>query len=475
VSKFFVQEKKKRAVSIVSVLHLKLIVFLFCDTQLLDTNHGKGSQGSQKGKQSGSVYKSLRLWNLALDLEESLGGFTNAKACYDRCIEVGAATPQIILNYANFLAENKYFEESFTAYEKGVSLFPFPHVGAQAIWSAYLKDFHKRYGGTKVERSRELYERCVENVIPEKASEFYLMYAKFEETYGLAKRALGVYERLCTTVPKEDKLKAYELYIAKAESFSGPSKTRPIYEAAIAALDDRDAAKMCLQYADLETRLGEIDRARTSLTYGAQMADPRRDPEYWKEWHTFEVAYGNEETFREMLRVKRGVAALFSTVNYNALEMGAAEPAGQPKALTEEEALEMISEREGVKHKTLPSISGFVSSSKRTAAEANLEDLERQAARLRQATSLATAKTTTVSEAPIDDSEINIESEDEEEEEGETHEEAHNTVSNVTLKEIPSAVFGALLDPSANETEKGERATKMGALERLRSAALENK
>ncbi|MFN9983427.1 MAG: hypothetical protein ACK53Y_26100, partial [bacterium] len=145
----------------------------------------------------------------------------------------------------------------------------------------------------------------------------------------MAKRALGVYERLCTTVPKEDKLKAYELYIAKAESFSGPSKTRPIYEAAIAALDDRDAAKMCLQYADLETRLGEIDRARTSLTYGAQMADPRRDPEYWKEWHTFEVAYGNEETFREMLRVKRGVAALFSTVNYNALEMGAAEPAGQ--------------------------------------------------------------------------------------------------------------------------------------------------
>lgn len=434
---------------------------------LLDSNRGKSNQGSQKGNQSGSVYKSIRLWNLALDLEESLGGFNNAKACYSRCIEIGVATPQIILNYANFLAENKYFEESFTAYEKGVSLFPFPHVGAQAIWSAYLKDFHKRYGGTKVERSRELYERCVKQVVPENASEFYLLYAKFEETYGLAKRALGVYERLCTTVPKEEKLKAYELYIAKAESFSGPSKTRPIYEAAIAALDDRDAAKMCLQYADLETRLGEIDRARTSLTYGAQMADPRRDPDYWKEWHTFEVAYGNEETFREMLRVKRGVAALFSTVNYNALEMGAAEPAGQPKALTEEEALEMISEREGVKHKTLPSISGFVSSSKRTAAEANLEDLERQAARLRQAT---TVKTTSVSEAPIDDSEINIESEDEEE--GETQEEVQGAVSNVTMKEIPSAVFGALLDPSANEKAEGERATKMGALERLRAAAL---
>jgi pre-mRNA-splicing factor SYF1 len=406
-----------------------------------------------------------------LDLEESLGGFANAKACYARCVELGVATPQIILNYANFLSENKYYEESFTAYEKGISLFPFPHAGAHAIWSAYLNDFHKRYGGTKVERSRELYERCVEHVVPEKASEFYLMYAKFEEAYGLAKRALGVYERLCTTVPKEEKLKAYELYIAKAESFSGPSRTRPIYEAAIAALDDRDAAKMCLQYANLETRLGEIERARASLTYGAQMADPRRDPEYWKEWHAFEVAHGNEETFREMLRVKRGVAALFSTVNYNALEMGAAEPAGQPKTLTEEEALKMISEREGVKHTTLPSISGFVSSSKRTAAEANLEDLERQAARLRHATT-AMATSRAVTEAPVDEGEIDIESEEEEEEE--LGEKPQDTVNEVTTKEIPSAVFGGLLGPSTIDNGEGERTT-MGALERLRAAALENK
>ena len=34
-----------------------------------------------------------------------------------------------------------------------------------------------------------------------------------------------------------------------------------------------------------------------------------------------------EETFREMLRVKRGVQAAFSTVNYNAAEMGAGAPA----------------------------------------------------------------------------------------------------------------------------------------------------
>ena len=65
-----------------------------------------------------------------------------------------------------------------------------------------------------------------------------------------------------------------------------------------------------------------MDRARGILVYGSQMADPRRNPEYWAAWHDFEVAHGNEETFREMLRIKRSVQASFSTVNYNATDMG---------------------------------------------------------------------------------------------------------------------------------------------------------
>ena len=64
------------------------------------------------------------------------------------------------------------------------------------------------------------------------------------------------------------------------------------------------------------------ERARTAFTYGAQLADPRRNPEYWREWHSFEVLHGNEETFWEMFRVKRGVQAAFSTVNDNAAEIG---------------------------------------------------------------------------------------------------------------------------------------------------------
>ena len=171
--------------------------------------------------------------------------------------------------------------------------------------------------------------------------------------------------------------------------------------------------EMCIRFADLERKLGEIDRARAVYMHASQMADPRvclsltffthflnkweltqtmritvpmihvhvpifvlsrceRDstsllyldfpqlslvfsiailskdwykaalgqvtqmkrqvffssrfprikflffhfqttPTFWKEWHDFEVRHGNEDTFREMLRIKRSVQAQFNT------------------------------------------------------------------------------------------------------------------------------------------------------------------
>lgn len=50
---------------------------------------------------------------------------------------------QIIVNYAAFLEENKYFEESFKVYERGVDLFSFPI--AFELWNIYLAKFVERY------------------------------------------------------------------------------------------------------------------------------------------------------------------------------------------------------------------------------------------------------------------------------------------------------------------------------------------
>lgn len=54
----------------------------------------------------------------------------------------------------------------------------------------------------------------------------------------------------------------YRLYIKKAESFYGVTRTREIHEAAIKALSDKDAQTMALDYASLERKLGEVRHKR---------------------------------------------------------------------------------------------------------------------------------------------------------------------------------------------------------------------
>lgn len=79
------------------------------------------------------------------------------------------------------------------AYEKGISLFKWPNV--YDIWNTYLTKFLKRYGGTKLERARDLFEQCLDGCPPQFAKHLYLLYAKLEEEHGMARHAMAVYER----------------------------------------------------------------------------------------------------------------------------------------------------------------------------------------------------------------------------------------------------------------------------------------
>ncbi|KAI9458039.1 spliceosome complex protein [Russula earlei] len=257
------------------------------------------------------LFKSLKLWSFYVDLEESLGTVESTKAVYDKILELRIANSQIIVNYAAFLEENKYFEESFKVYERGVELFTFP-VSFE-IWNIYLSKFVKRYGGSKLERARDLFEQALDKCPPKSCKSIFLMYAQLEEEYGLAKRAMSIYDRATQVVENEDKFDMFTIYIAKAAANYGLTATRPIYERALEVLPDRQTAKMCLRFAALERKLGEIDRARAIYAHASQFCDPRTNPEFWAEWHAFEIDTGSEDTFREMLRIKRSVQAQFNT------------------------------------------------------------------------------------------------------------------------------------------------------------------
>lgn len=60
-------------------------------------------------------------------------------------------------------------------------------------------------------------------------------------------------------------------------------------------------------------KIGEIDRARAIFAHCANICNPDVHIKFWNKWKDFETEHGNEDTIREMLRVKRQVAATHNT------------------------------------------------------------------------------------------------------------------------------------------------------------------
>jgi len=234
-----------------------------------------------------------------------------------------------VIQYAAYLEENKYFEESFRVYERGLTLFPrFPH--AAEIWQAYLTKFVARYGGTKMERARDLHEQAIKASPAKSVKPFYEKYAALEESHGLLRNVMTIYDRAAGAVPEEERLDVYRAYVKKAQKFFGVAKVREVYALGVARLPDKYVAKLCLKFAAMEVKLGEFERARAIYAHASQFCDPRRhEADFWQVWHAFEVAHGSEHSFLEMLRIKRSVVAQYSQVNYVAAEIS---PEGEEEA-----------------------------------------------------------------------------------------------------------------------------------------------
>lgn len=306
------------------------------------------------------IHKSSKLWMFYVDLVESVSTLEETRAVYDRILELKIATPQTISNYANLLEENNYFEESFKVYERGVDLFTYPV--AFELWNLYLTKFLNRYGGKKLERARDLFEQALRHCPAKFSKSIFLMYAiDLEEEHGLLRNAIKILDRACAEVDAKDKLEVFRLYIAKSASNFGLTSTRPIYERALDELPDAEARDMSLQFAKMETKLSEIDRARAIYGHGAQFADPTIVKEYWDAWHDFEVKHGNEDTYATMLQIKRSVVSAHNTdANYIAQQVALAQ-AGQPLVAADvvamEDGLDAMTKLDG----TRPALSGFVS------------------------------------------------------------------------------------------------------------------
>ena len=80
--------------------------------------------------------------------------------------------------------------------------------------------------------------------------------------------------------------------------------------------------------------------------FASAIADERRFPDFWQNWEQFEGQHGNPSTWREMTRIRRSVAASYSSVHFNTTNVEAAvelqddlDPMAALEAAAEKQAL----------------------------------------------------------------------------------------------------------------------------------------
>lgn len=265
------------------------------------------------------AYKSSRVWHFLLDITQSIGIPEEVIELHHRMLELRIASPQTILSGAKYLESKRLFEQAFRLYDKGTSALSWP--SALRVWVVYLTRFVQRYGDSKLERARDLFEEAIrsapqtrrgghEYAHPQLAL-LYLMYADMEENHSLARHALAILSRATKAVREEDRARVYRVYIVKTATLFGVTKTRTIYEEALGELSKpEEVLEFAERFASMETRLGELERARGIYKHACEVADPRRRgmfEMFWNSWSTFELEYGTEDTFRDMLREKKMV------------------------------------------------------------------------------------------------------------------------------------------------------------------------
>jgi pre-mRNA-splicing factor SYF1 len=273
--------------------------------------------------------KNRELWVYYLDFVEAAfykGQSTSKESVveiYETMIDSKIVGPDHFVNYADFIqtthAETMQLDDRiFQIYHRGIQHLGYP--AAYELWNILLPKAVSQWGEKKLERVRELFEEALIGCPAQYLHSIYLLYGDAEERFGLGRSAIKIYQRAALAGADGDrKVELFKFAINKAKKLQGLIACRPVFEEAIsprAGLLDHQIRPLIVEFAGLEVSLGEFDRARTLFGYGGQFADPARETEFWGLWRDFETKHGNEETFREMLRVKRAVQAKFDQNPY---------------------------------------------------------------------------------------------------------------------------------------------------------------
>ena len=148
------------------------------------------------------------------------------------------------------------------------------------------------------------------------------MYAEFEENYGLINHAMQIYDRAVKDIQDPDcKFECFNLHLAKTTQYFGLMSARQLFERAFGLLSGSNLIQAGLRFAKLERKLGEIERARNIYVHLSQFCNPNSQVNqtkiFWSIWEKFEVHFGDQDSYTDLMRTKRSVELRYSSVVEN--------------------------------------------------------------------------------------------------------------------------------------------------------------
>lgn len=269
------------------------------------------------------LHKSTKLWAYYIDLLESFVDSGEpeeiSKVCdaYDKLILLKIVTPLNIINYANFLEEWNLIEKSFTVYELGLKIFKYP-VSFE-IWNIYLVKVIAN--GVEIERIRDLFEQCLAGCPSNLSKPIILLYSNFEEKNGLLLKSVKILKAGIEKLKREEESQTkghqmilselYQALIVKQVQLNDVESVRntfeDIFSSLVHLLSTNQLIDFGLKFIDFEALHQQYSRSKLLFKFICELKPPQDLQVVWDAWENFELSHGDENTYKEMLRYKRGL------------------------------------------------------------------------------------------------------------------------------------------------------------------------
>lgn len=291
-----------------------------------------------------NLYKCLKLWNFYIDLLRSI--YEDGKDesilrkwndSFTRMSSLRIITIKSLLEFADFLQEQNLWARSFSVYESGLKTFIAPEAKYE-IYKEYISKVleHEK---SNTDSIRDLFDHCItQKSIPGYlAKSIYLKYFEFEKEIGATMKSIKIiqlaiayltssfnsntkrYSKPQLNKIADDKFELYQLLISSISKLKDDSLQREIFSKSIqdSHLTLPQIIELGMMFISFETRCKEIPRARGLFKHltGFRSPDWPIMSSVWSQWEKFELEYGTEDTYKDMLRFKRNAIKEFKELD----------------------------------------------------------------------------------------------------------------------------------------------------------------